>query len=129
MNRSILDQGWYEMRRQLEYKQFWRVGQVLLYLRHITASGAPAAVIRRKKTVKRKVNSCVRDAVTPRTPISTAQVTYWLQNMPCLPVEGECSLIGNPPTKVRLWPERCRNSRTLVQAGCQNKGCWKNFES
>ncbi|TJL29508.1 transposase, partial (plasmid) [Escherichia coli] len=23
LNRSILDQGWYEMRRQLEYKQLW----------------------------------------------------------------------------------------------------------
>ena len=29
LNRSILEQGWYEMRRQLEYKQRWRGGQVL----------------------------------------------------------------------------------------------------
>ncbi|HEJ9401396.1 TPA: transposase, partial [Proteus mirabilis] len=29
LNRSILEQGWYEMRRQLEYKQLWRGGQVL----------------------------------------------------------------------------------------------------
>ncbi|HAV8513488.1 TPA: IS200/IS605 family element transposase accessory protein TnpB [Escherichia coli] len=29
LNRSILDQGWYEMRRQLEYNQLWRGGQVL----------------------------------------------------------------------------------------------------
>ena len=29
LNRSILDQGWYEMRRQLEYKQLWRGGEVL----------------------------------------------------------------------------------------------------
>ncbi|HBK0872152.1 TPA: transposase [Escherichia coli] len=29
LNRSILDQGWCEMRRQLEYKQLWRGGQVL----------------------------------------------------------------------------------------------------
>ncbi|EFW8714760.1 transposase [Shigella flexneri] len=29
LNRSILDQGWYEMRRQLEYKQLWRGGQAL----------------------------------------------------------------------------------------------------
>ncbi|MDC9743950.1 transposase, partial [Proteus mirabilis] len=28
LNRSILEQGWYEMRRQLEYKQLWRGGQV-----------------------------------------------------------------------------------------------------
>ncbi|TNV09035.1 IS200/IS605 family element transposase accessory protein TnpB, partial [Buttiauxella sp. B2] len=30
LNRSILDQGWYELRRQLEYKQFWCGGQVLV---------------------------------------------------------------------------------------------------
>lgn len=29
LNRTILDQGWYELRRQLEYKQLWRGGQVL----------------------------------------------------------------------------------------------------
>ncbi|CAK6456483.1 hypothetical protein KP3161_26855 (plasmid) [Klebsiella pneumoniae] len=29
LNRAILDQGWYEMRRQLEYKQRWRGGEVL----------------------------------------------------------------------------------------------------
>ncbi|WP_017348779.1 RNA-guided endonuclease InsQ/TnpB family protein, partial [Pantoea sp. A4] len=29
LNRAILDQGWYEMRRQLEYKQSWLGGQVL----------------------------------------------------------------------------------------------------
>ena len=29
LNRSILDQGWYEMHRQLEYKQLWSGGQVL----------------------------------------------------------------------------------------------------
>ncbi|EBG2396973.1 IS200/IS605 family element transposase accessory protein TnpB, partial [Salmonella enterica subsp. enterica] len=29
LNRSILDQGWYELRRQPEYKQLWRGGQVL----------------------------------------------------------------------------------------------------
>jgi putative transposase len=30
LNRSILDQGWYEFRRQLEYKQLWRGGQVIV---------------------------------------------------------------------------------------------------
>ncbi|MCZ5655031.1 transposase [Escherichia coli] len=29
LNRPILDQGWYEMRRQLAYKQLWSGGQVL----------------------------------------------------------------------------------------------------
>jgi putative transposase len=76
LNRSILDQGWYEMRRQLEYKQLWRGGQVLAIPPPIPVSGVPAVVIRRKKTVKRKVNSCVRYAATPRTPISTEHVTF-----------------------------------------------------
>jgi putative transposase len=29
LNKSILDQGWFEFRRQLEYKQVWRGGDVL----------------------------------------------------------------------------------------------------
>lgn len=29
LNKTILDQGWYEFRRQLEYKQLWRGGQVV----------------------------------------------------------------------------------------------------
>lgn len=29
LNRSILDQGWFEFRRQLEYKQVWNGGEVL----------------------------------------------------------------------------------------------------
>ncbi|EAN5162669.1 TPA_asm: IS200/IS605 family element transposase accessory protein TnpB [Salmonella enterica] len=28
LNRAILEQVWYEMRRQLEYKQLWRGGEV-----------------------------------------------------------------------------------------------------
>lgn len=30
LNRTILDQGWYEFRRQLEYKQQWRGGRVVV---------------------------------------------------------------------------------------------------
>ena len=29
LNRAILDQGWYEFRRQLEYKQEWQGGRVI----------------------------------------------------------------------------------------------------
>ena len=29
LNKSILDQGWYEFRRQLEYKQHWLGGEVI----------------------------------------------------------------------------------------------------
>ncbi len=30
LNKSILDQGWFEFRRQLEYKQLWRSGEVIV---------------------------------------------------------------------------------------------------
>ncbi|HMD08608.1 MAG TPA: hypothetical protein VKH63_13800, partial [Candidatus Acidoferrum sp.] len=29
LNKSILDQSWFETRRQLEYKQFWLGGEVI----------------------------------------------------------------------------------------------------
>lgn len=37
LNRSILDQGWYEFRRQLEYKQAWAGGEVLAVPAHFTS--------------------------------------------------------------------------------------------
>jgi putative transposase len=37
LNKAILDQGWYEFRRQLEYKQRWRGGMVIAVSPHIPA--------------------------------------------------------------------------------------------
>lgn len=37
LNRSILDQGWFEFRRQLEYKQQWLGGEVLAVPPHYTS--------------------------------------------------------------------------------------------
>ncbi len=37
LNLSILDQGWFEFRRQLEYKQLWRGGQVVPVLARNTS--------------------------------------------------------------------------------------------
>ena len=37
LNRSILDQGWFEFRRQLEYKQQWLGGEVLAVPAHYTS--------------------------------------------------------------------------------------------
>lgn len=42
LNRSILDQGWYEFRRQLEYKQAWRGGQVIAVNPRNTSRTCPA---------------------------------------------------------------------------------------
>ena len=52
LNRSILDQGWFEFRRQLEYKQVWLGGEVL---------AVPA------KNTSRKCNTCGHTEANNRT--------------------------------------------------------------
>jgi len=42
LNRSILDQGWFEFRRQLEYKAGWAGGEVLAVPAHHTSQTCPA---------------------------------------------------------------------------------------
>ncbi|ANB02140.1 RNA-guided endonuclease TnpB family protein [Ectothiorhodospira sp. BSL-9] len=42
LNRSISDQGWFEFRRQLEYKQAWRGGMVIAVPPHNTSRKCPA---------------------------------------------------------------------------------------
>jgi putative transposase len=37
LNKAILDQGWYEARRQLTYKQLWRGGLLLAVPPHYTS--------------------------------------------------------------------------------------------
>lgn len=37
LNKSILDQGWYEFRRQLEYKTYWRGGRLIEVAPHYTS--------------------------------------------------------------------------------------------
>ena len=41
LNRSILDQGWHEFRRQLTYKQAFRGGEVLAVPAHHTSQTCP----------------------------------------------------------------------------------------
>lgn len=41
LNKSILDQGWGEFRRQLEYKQHWSGGRVIRVLPHYTSQCCP----------------------------------------------------------------------------------------
>lgn len=42
LNKSILDQGWFEFRRQLEYKQAWRGGELLLVDPKYTSQQCPS---------------------------------------------------------------------------------------
>ena len=42
LNKSILDQGWFELRRQLEYKEAWLGGQVIVIEAHHTSQRCSA---------------------------------------------------------------------------------------
>jgi putative transposase len=42
LNKSILDQGWYEFRRQLQYKLAWHGGQLIAVPPHHTSQSCPA---------------------------------------------------------------------------------------
>ena len=42
LNKSILDQGWYEFRRQLEYKLAWNGGELIAVPPHHTSQTCPA---------------------------------------------------------------------------------------
>ena len=76
LNRSILEQGWYEMRRQLEYKQLWRGGQVLAIPPPTPVRSALAVVIQQRKTGSHKVNSSALNVDIQRMLISTGHVTF-----------------------------------------------------
>lgn len=41
LNKSILDQGWYEFRRQLTYKQDWKGGVLIAVPPHFTSQTCP----------------------------------------------------------------------------------------
>lgn len=69
LNRSILDQGWYEMRRQLEYKQLWRGGQVLAVPPAYTSQRCACCGHTAKKIACHKVNSDARYVDIQRTPM------------------------------------------------------------
>lgn len=57
LSRSILNQGWYEMRRQLEYKQFCLVSQVLAIPPAYTSQ---RSVCYGHTAKENRINSCVK---------------------------------------------------------------------
>ncbi|HHM2006177.1 TPA: RNA-guided endonuclease InsQ/TnpB family protein, partial [Klebsiella pneumoniae] len=56
LNKAILDQGWYELRRQLEYKQSWLGGQVLAVNPAYTSQKCACCGHRSKENRKSQAN-------------------------------------------------------------------------
>ena len=54
LNRSILDQGWFEFRRQIAYKQSWSGGELILVDPKYTSQQCPTCQHRHKDNRKRQ---------------------------------------------------------------------------
>ena len=76
LNRSILDQGWFEFRRQLEYKQSWLGGWVIAVPRRTRAGSARAAATSRLRTESANRSSNASRAGIPRTQTRTHRRTF-----------------------------------------------------
>lgn len=77
LNKSILDQGWFEFRRQLDYKLAWSGGHLIAVPPQNTpAAPAHAAAMCRWRTGGRRPASHVCNAVSKKTPMWLAQSMY-----------------------------------------------------
>ena len=68
LNKSILDQGWFEFRRQLEYKQQWRGGWVIAVTPQNTSRTCRLVGMWQRKTARPKRSSSVSNAGIAKTP-------------------------------------------------------------
>jgi hypothetical protein len=72
---TILNQGWFEFRRQLDYKLAWNVGWLPCY-RRTRAAPVHAAAMSRQTTGRRRRNSCASNAVSRKTPMWSARSMF-----------------------------------------------------
>ncbi|MFP4080869.1 MAG: RNA-guided endonuclease InsQ/TnpB family protein, partial [Ectothiorhodospira sp.] len=73
LNRAIRDQGWFEFRRQLEYKQAWRGGMVIAVPPHHTSRKCPACGHVDKANRKTQARfECVRCGHTAHADVNAA---------------------------------------------------------
>jgi putative transposase len=74
LNKSILDQGWYEFRRQLEYKQAWRGGMVIaINPRNTSRTCACCGHIAAENRTTQSCFHCVSCGHTQNADINAAQ--------------------------------------------------------
>jgi putative transposase len=76
LNKSILDQGWFEFRRQLDYKLAWNGGHLIAVPPRNTSRSVPYAGMCRQKAARRRQGSSVWNAVSRKTPIWSARSMF-----------------------------------------------------
>lgn len=73
LNRSILDQGWFEFRRQLEYKQEWRGGEIIAVKPHYTSQECSKCHhICKENRMKQAVFKCVSCGFTANADVNAS---------------------------------------------------------
>jgi len=74
LNRSILDQGWHKLRRQLEYKQFWCGGDIVAIPPQNTSRRCSACghIAKENRTTQSKF-LCVACGYTANADLNAAQ--------------------------------------------------------
>ena len=125
LNRSILDQGWYEMRRQLEYKPLWRGGQVLVINSAYTSQKcACCGHTAKENRQSRSRFECLACGYKENADINGAR-NILAAGHAVLACGGGGSQTTcrsrNPPKRVRLRSECGRDPRPLGRGGCQVK--------
>ena len=88
LNKSILDQGWYEFRRQLEYKMQWQGGWLMTVNPRNTSRTCPVCAMCQLTIAPRKPNSPVCPADTKPTRMSWAPSTSSLAGCKTCDTEG-----------------------------------------
>ncbi len=76
LNKSILDQGWFEFRRQLDYKLAWNGGWLIAVPRRTRAAPVRAAAMCRKTTGRRKPGSSAWGVASRKTPMWLARSMF-----------------------------------------------------
>ena len=114
------------MRRQLEYKQLWRGGQVLAIPRPTPVRSALAVVIQQGKPPVTKSIECLECGYTANADINRAFCNILTAGHAVLACGGRgCSpdrpSERNPPRWFRHQSERSRDPRPLGRGGCQSK--------
>jgi hypothetical protein len=91
LNKSILDQGWFEFRRQFKYKLSWNGGELISCRRRTRAGDVRNAIMSRHRTARHKNGSPAWNAVSRTTPIGSARSTF----------SGRDTPVGNPAKRLR----------------------------
>lgn len=74
LNKSILDQGWYEFRRQLEYKQTWLGGTIILINATNTSRGCSSCkLISAENRQTQALFACIKCGHTENADINAAK--------------------------------------------------------